>query len=231
MDVNYLTGYDGGYDYSGGQGSPGNGMIDSSYSNAFTAEEHVSPGTLSPSLYYHHDPMVSPSMSTLSHFSVGQHPAESQPCAAAARTTPHASNLHMYRSYPMSRGPSQISHHSSTSSSQPHGSYQSCAPIVSRHGGFGHASVTMLRSASDTSSFQAQSLSRHGSTSRLHNFSAKCLTVPSGNTNTAGISATLQYSPQDGSLDDSLNDLGWNSLAGLNSFGNSTEDFGRTVLG
>lgn len=228
MDVTYFTGYDNGCDYSGGHGSPGNSMNDSNYSNAFVKEELISPSTLSPALHYSYDSMVSPSMSSLSRFSVGPHQAEPQPCTATARTTPHSNNLHPRRSQAMSRGPSQISNHSSASSSH-HRSYQPCTPQNSHYNDFTMNRVPMLRSASDTPAFQGQSVNCPQSGSLPSNSSRRFLALPLVKTSPTDVSANSRYSPPIANVDNAITNWDWSSLAGLTTFGESFGGFAQTA--
>jgi len=230
MSVTYFTGYENGYDYSGGHGSPGNSMTDPSYSNAFANEELVSPSTLSPALHHRHDSIVSPSMSSLSCFSAGQYQAELQPCAAAARMAPHANNLHPHRSYAMSRGPSQISTHSSASSVQQYGGYQPYTAQSFSYTGFGTDSIPMSRSSSDTSAFQTHPSHYHHSGSLPCNLSARSYALSSANNVPTDALAAPQYSTQNGHGDHSVVHIDWSSLAGLGAVGSSVGDFGQSGI-
>lgn len=229
MDATYFTGYDDGYDYSGGRGSPGNSMDDSNYSNAFTNDELVNPSALSPTLHYRHDIMASPSMSRLSHFSVGQYQAETQPCVAAARMTPHTNSLHPRQSYAMSRGPSQVSNHSSVSSSQHHG-YQPYAPQSSQHSDFTTDRVPMLRSASDTPAFRTQPSNSFYTGSLPSHQPTRFLASPLVKTNPTDVLAIPQYSPPIGAIDNAVTYCDWSSLAGLTTFEQGVGVFGQTAI-
>jgi hypothetical protein len=230
MSVNYFTGYGNGYDYSGRHGSPGNTMNDPSYSNAFENEEPVSPSTLSPGLHHRHDSIVSPSISSLSHFSAEQHQAELQPRALAAPMTPHVNSLHPHRSYAMSRGPSQISNHSSASSGQQYGDYQPYTAQGFSHHGFGIDGIPMSRSISDTSAFQTHPTNYYHSGSLPCNLSARSFASSSANKNPADILAAPQYGFQNVHVENSAEHVDWSSLAGLGAVGNSIGDFGQSGI-
>ena len=229
MDVTYFTGYDNGYNYSGGRRSPGNSMNDSNYSNAFTKEELISPGTVSPVLHYRRDSMASPSLSSLSHFSGGQYQAEPQPSSAAARMAPHTNSLHPHRSYAMSRGPSQISNHSSVSSSQHHG-YQPCAPQSSQYSNLATNRVPMLRSVSDTPALHAQPFNSPYSASLPSHLSSRLLASPLDQTSPTDLSIIPQYSSPIQTIDKAVTDWDWSSLAGLASFEEGIGGFGQTII-